>query len=291
MAVDVRDPAAAEQLLAQGAGVLDYELPLTFRLGRVPCVLGETAGVRHRIHAEDLRDTLWNVRLGKQHADLLIVSHHCHDGDLASGDPVDYQRDLAHQVVDAGADVYVAQGTHRLMSLEVYRGKPIFYGLGNFFWSDIQEPVCADIYDRHADKLRTADLDSNQATDADLNALLNAASFAGVDGINPVFESAFVECRFARGRISQIRVIPLDLGYGKRLTRSGIPRWACAATGRRILDRLQAGCASLGTHLRIKNGIGLVELESQGVQAAGSGIEGHDSGRATVGTQNKEKPK
>jgi poly-gamma-glutamate synthesis protein (capsule biosynthesis protein) len=37
-------------------------------------------------------------------------------------------------MIDAGADVIFGHHAHRLQPMEVYRGKPIFYGLGNFVW-------------------------------------------------------------------------------------------------------------------------------------------------------------
>jgi poly-gamma-glutamate synthesis protein (capsule biosynthesis protein) len=41
---------------------------------------------------------------------------------------------LAHRLVDAGADVIFGGHSHRLQPMGVYKGRPIFYGLGNFVW-------------------------------------------------------------------------------------------------------------------------------------------------------------
>jgi len=35
-------------------------------------------------------------------------------------------------MIDAGADVILGHHAHRLQPMDTYRGKPIFYGLGNF---------------------------------------------------------------------------------------------------------------------------------------------------------------
>ena len=43
-----------------------------------------------------------------------------------------WKRDLAHLIIDAGAHVYVAHGDPRLQGIEIYRGCPLFYCLGNF---------------------------------------------------------------------------------------------------------------------------------------------------------------
>ena len=44
----------------------------------------------------------------------------------------DYQTDIAHAAVDAGADLVLQHHSHILKGIEVYGGKVIFYGLGNF---------------------------------------------------------------------------------------------------------------------------------------------------------------
>ena len=41
-------------------------------------------------------------------------------------------RQWAHAVVDAGADVVVGHGPHVLRGIELYRGRPIAYSMGNF---------------------------------------------------------------------------------------------------------------------------------------------------------------
>jgi len=43
-----------------------------------------------------------------------------------------YQRDLGHAIIDAGADIILGHHPHMLRAIEVYKGKAIFYSLGNF---------------------------------------------------------------------------------------------------------------------------------------------------------------
>jgi len=43
-----------------------------------------------------------------------------------------YQREFAQAAIDAGADLIYGHGPHMVLPIETYRGKPIFYGLGNF---------------------------------------------------------------------------------------------------------------------------------------------------------------
>jgi poly-gamma-glutamate synthesis protein (capsule biosynthesis protein) len=41
-------------------------------------------------------------------------------------------REIAHAAIDAGADIVIGHGPHYSLPVEVYHGKPIFYGLGSF---------------------------------------------------------------------------------------------------------------------------------------------------------------
>jgi poly-gamma-glutamate capsule biosynthesis protein CapA/YwtB (metallophosphatase superfamily) len=43
-----------------------------------------------------------------------------------------YMTEIAHRAIDAGADLVIGHGPHYSLPVEVYRGKPIFYGLGSF---------------------------------------------------------------------------------------------------------------------------------------------------------------
>ena len=40
--------------------------------------------------------------------------------------------EIAHAAIDAGADIVIGHGPHYSLPVEVYHGKPIFYGLGSF---------------------------------------------------------------------------------------------------------------------------------------------------------------
>ena len=44
----------------------------------------------------------------------------------------DHQRDLARELIDAGADAIIGHHPHVVEEIEVYKDKPIFYSLGNF---------------------------------------------------------------------------------------------------------------------------------------------------------------
>jgi len=163
--------------------------------------------------------------------------------------PAEFVHTIAKAAVNAGADAFLTTGIHHLGPIEIYEGRPIFYGLGDFFWSDIQEPMPADFYVQYKDSLLAAFTNPEKPTDADLTNVLNAEYFAG----ELPFESVITENRFDHGHVAEIRLYPVDLGYGMKLTESGIPRVPSAEKAMNILKRLQMISAPYGTRLDIES--------------------------------------
>ena len=58
-------------------------------------------------------------------------------------DPIanDRQRQLARLMIDAGADAVIGGHPHQLQDTERYKGKPIFYSLGNFVFDGFPLPI------------------------------------------------------------------------------------------------------------------------------------------------------
>ena len=54
--------------------------------------------------------------------------------------PMPQQRQQARRLIDAGADLLVCHHTHTLQTVEEYRGKRIYYSIGNFIF-DPSQPV------------------------------------------------------------------------------------------------------------------------------------------------------
>jgi len=116
--------------------------------------LGEAMGVRHEVDDEALAGNLRAIRQASQHADVVIAAAHSHQGDSRPQEPHEFLRRWAHEAVDHGADVVAISGPHKLAPVELYRGRPIFYGLGNFVWSEIEEPIQRYFYDESRAMLR-----------------------------------------------------------------------------------------------------------------------------------------
>ena len=69
-----------------------------------------------------------DLRALRAQADIVVASHHWG----LFEEVLDYQVEIAHAAIDAGADVVMGHGPHYACAVEIYRGKPIFYGLGSF---------------------------------------------------------------------------------------------------------------------------------------------------------------
>jgi len=54
--------------------------------------------------------------------------------------PYPLQRRQARAMIDAGADIVVGHHTHTLQTIENYKGKPIYYSIGNFIF-DQSKPI------------------------------------------------------------------------------------------------------------------------------------------------------
>ncbi len=90
-----------------------------------------------------------DIRQLKAQADVVIVSYHWGVSDTK--EPVSYQTDISHAVIDAGADVVFGHGPHRYQKIEIYEGKPILYSVAQFAFDDRQQ----DRYKRFKEGLLT----------------------------------------------------------------------------------------------------------------------------------------
>lgn len=87
---------------------------------------------------------LEEIKLAKQSNDLVIV--YVHWGIEKEEYPEEYQRTMAKQYIDEGADLIIGSHPHVLQGIEYYNGKPIVYSLGNFvFGHTIERTVLLDV--------------------------------------------------------------------------------------------------------------------------------------------------
>lgn len=84
------------------------------------------------------------VKDATKHCDFLCV--YVHWGIERSETPEGYQVTMAHALIDAGADAVIGAHPHVLQGVEYYKGKPVFYSLGNFiFYQSIERTAVAKL--------------------------------------------------------------------------------------------------------------------------------------------------
>jgi hypothetical protein len=112
-------------------GILNYQGVPYYEWAWATETAPGTAPLKEDVMTEDIEKL-------RPQVDLLVVMPHWGNEYLATPEPE--QVDLAHAAVDAGADLIVGDHAHWPKGIEVYRGKPIFYGTGNFLfdqsWSE-----------------------------------------------------------------------------------------------------------------------------------------------------------
>ncbi len=65
-------------------------------------------------------------------SDLIIA--YLHFGNEYTTSPNEQQVKIAHELIDLGADVVIGAHPHVTQGIDMYKGKPIFYSLGNFIF-------------------------------------------------------------------------------------------------------------------------------------------------------------
>jgi hypothetical protein len=97
---------------------------IDFQPGTPPLVITELVSEYRQAMEDDIR------KLRKQ-VDVVVVSHHA-GIHFVPAMIAGYQKEAAYASIDAGADLVLQHHAHILKGIEVYKGKAIFYGLGNF---------------------------------------------------------------------------------------------------------------------------------------------------------------
>lgn len=78
-----------------------------------------------------------DIRDARSRVDILIVSFHW--GEELKSEPKKYQIDFAHHAINAGADIVLGHHPHVPQPIEIFKGRPVFYSLGNYAFGAISD--------------------------------------------------------------------------------------------------------------------------------------------------------
>lgn len=87
--------------------------------------------VRTFAYPEDIAALRQDIAAARAAADIVVSTFHWGESSRR-GLLTDYEREVAHAAIDAGADLVVGHHHHFLRGIEFHKGRPIFYGLGHF---------------------------------------------------------------------------------------------------------------------------------------------------------------
>lgn len=200
-------------------------------------------------HKADLNRIIEGIKAAGTQADYVMVSIHSHQIKRASYTEPDYFcEEFAHKCIDAGACAVWGGGTHQLKPVEIYKGRPIFYSLGNFVFETHQvRKLPADFWDKYGypDNL-TVEEAMNRKTK-------NGTVGLEVDRDN--YLSVIAQVEFERGKLVDVSLIPVELNFKGGQDLKGLPAVASETDTDSILKRLQEISEEYGTAFEKVDGV------------------------------------
>ena len=226
-------------------------------------VVGDKPGASMVVDESDAEGNLRSIRDARRQADWVLVHLHNHEWDPEKdlAVPPEFVTLFARDCIDAGADAFLGQGSHaKPRGMEIYKKKPIFYDLGDFFgMSNTVERLPSDFFMRpgYDEEVR-----SWKATLADgLDARISLPTVpGGAAGASEVTGGAVAVCSFgSEGSLVELKLYPFAL-VSKPRSKSGIPMMAEGEAARKIIGRIDELSAPFGTKIEFKDGIGIVKI-------------------------------
>lgn len=231
-----------------------YDNPLPegkLSLGKNLFLLSDHNGMTSEPLKKDMDRILSNIHTAKEQADYVLVSVHSHEFDGKDDiPPAEFLKTFAHACIEAGADAILGHGPHELRGIEIYKGKPIFYSLGNFVFQT--ETVAV----QPADAFENKGMDRNTT----IEDYMDQRSQNGTRGYcvqENIWRSVMAGFTAENGKITEIRLYPITLNMELPRREMGNPR---LADDGKVLHYLQTLCEPFGTRLDIKNNVATIHI-------------------------------
>ena len=216
-------------------------------------VEGDAPDVITRPDPDDVAEIAAVVRSASALADHVLVTIHAHESKGRTSVPADFIVEFARAMVDAGATMFVGHGPHVLRGIEIYRGRPIFYSLGDFvFQNETLLRLPAENYERY-------DLGTDSHV-ADFNAARYRNETTGFPVNREIWEAVVAMPTFTDGALTELALHPITLGFGKPAWVRGRPMLARGELAGKILGDLVERSRPYGTEIEIRDGVGYVRV-------------------------------
>ena len=230
-------------------------------LRAIKFVESESPGLHTEPYEFDLQGNLASIRDARRMADLVLVTHHGHEDDGSDRfKPAKFIEAYARACIDAGADAFLGHGPHLIRGIEIYKGKPILYSMGNFvFQFDVSKFQGQEHYDRYGLKSESY---PSEAYDA---AREQASRKDWRDWHGFAFESAFwdsimAELTFNGRELTEFTLIPATLGFTNPRTQRGRPMRASHEDSIGILEHISKYSTTYNTQIDVEDDTGIVRL-------------------------------
>jgi poly-gamma-glutamate synthesis protein (capsule biosynthesis protein) len=226
-------------------------------------MVGPKIGEYHyEMNREDAEGNLIAMRNTKEYADFAIFTMHVHQmrlafqGQLQDNYPTDFLMDFTHKLIDNGADMYVGHGNHALQGIEIYKGRPIFYGLGSM----AQQQMMTEGSQEGADEIPPG-MTPMEADELDLERLRRPSSMIGI----------LATSTYQDGKLVEVRLYPMDLGTDKSRpwSQMGVARTPTPQMAQEILTKVQLYSKPFGTQIAIENGVGVIRISPESIVPVG----------------------
>lgn len=217
-------------------------------------VVGAEPGVRTEPNQEDLDEIAAAVSSASRLSDYTIVTIHAHEGNRNRLVPAEFLVTFARAMIDAGADVVTGHGPHVLRGIEIYKGRPILYSLGDFIFQN------ETLLRLPSENYETYDL-GPEAQVADFNSRRYRDDTTGFPADPLIWEAVVAVPTFRGEQLVELALHPISLGFGLPASRRGRPMLADGELGRKIIEDLIRLSEPFGTAIEYRDGIGRLVLE------------------------------
>jgi poly-gamma-glutamate synthesis protein (capsule biosynthesis protein) len=178
-----------------------------------------------------------DILLARRKTDLLLVSLHNHDVThhraygIQDKTPPN-EEIMFRRAIEAGADLVLGTGPHVLRGIEIYKGRPIFYSLGDFIYQyRTPDRIPADlIHQRDIEMPRPANVSVWDRRES-----------------REVMETVMVRMTLNQGKLKRIQLLPVTIDDEGPLY--GVPKLAGTKRGAEIIALMQKLSEPYGTRI------------------------------------------
>lgn len=210
----------------------------------------DVEGKFSKVNENDMRRTENTIKKALTECENVIVNIHSHEIKHDTDDePDDFLIEFCRRCIDSGASAVIGTGTHQLKAVEIYKGKPIFYSLGNFIF---QSDMVFCMPDDFREKYKMPHGLTAREQIAERAKLGNGGLHNDVNN----FRSLMPFMIFDDGKLTNLKLYPLRLDM-----HTGLPALADEKETQIIYDYLCDRNGQFGTEIEIKNGFIEVKLD------------------------------